>query len=148
MQRPFSKRLILVALAMIGVPAISWAADLKGTMDEGCCYTNFHLRVLHLLAEKDAPDKEIILSLYQGCPAHIPLNMLVSEGWQKVDAKLCNVGSNQCEPATGAKILLESMTRKGKHASGSYSADIPSIGHKEGGFSVRRHHEGSLPICL
>jgi hypothetical protein len=147
MQLPFSMRLIVVALVLIYVRAVSWAADLKGTMDEGCCYTNFHLRVLHLRTGKDTPGKEIILSLFQGCPGHVPLNMLVSEGWQKVEAKLCDVGSTQCEPATGAKIRLETMSHKGTHASGSYSVDFPSVGHQEGRFSVKQHHEGSPPIC-
>jgi hypothetical protein len=138
---------IVVALALIGAPAASWSADLKGTMDEGCCETTFHLRVLHRREKKGESDKEIILTLFQGCPGHIPLRSWVSEGWQKVEAKLCDVGSNQCEASTEARIRLESMSHKGKHALGSYSVDFPIAGHKEGRFSVRQHHEGPQYIC-
>jgi len=140
-------RCALVALTLIGGSASSWSADRKGTMDEGCCGTSFHLRVLHKGEKKGIPEKEIILYLHQGCPGHISLSYLVSARWVEVEAKLCDVGSSECEHATAAKIRLESVSHKGKHASGGYSVDFLSAGHQEGRFTVKYHHEGPIPIC-
>jgi hypothetical protein len=116
-------------------------------MDEDCCGTSFHLRVLHKGGKKGIPEKEIILYLEQGCPGHISLSYLVSADWAEVGAKLCDVGSSRCDRATSAKIRLESVSHKGKHASGSYSVDFPSTGHEEGRFTVKYRHEGPTLIC-
>jgi len=139
---------ILVALVLIGGSALSWSADLKGTMDEDCCGTSFSLRVLHTERAKAAPEKEIVLRLYQGCPGHLPLGSMVSAGWQQVEAKVCEVGSSQCEPAAAAKIQLDFLSRNGKHASGSYRLDLPNAEHQEGKFAVKRHHIGPRNVCL
>lgn len=135
-----------MALALIGVPP-AWSSDRKGTMDEDCCGTSFHLRALRRAETKEVQAKGIVLTLFQGCPGHLPLGSLVSADWLKVEAKLCEVGSSQCEPATAAKIRIESVSHKGKHASGSYSVDFSNAGHEEGKFTVKYHHKGPQYIC-
>jgi hypothetical protein len=140
-------RFIFVVLTLIGGSTQCWSADLRGTMDSDCCGTTFRLRLSHAGNKKGVPGQEMVLRLYQGCPAPLPLWGLVSAGWLKIDAKLCDVASSQCKPTTEARIRLESVSHKGNHVSGSYSVDFPGAGHQEGVFRVKHHHEGPLPIC-
>jgi hypothetical protein len=137
--------LLLGALLVASSPM--WCTELTGMFDEGCCGTTFQLRVLHALKKTGKPEKEVILSFYQGCPGHIALGSWVSEGWQKVDAKICVVNSTQCEPASAAKINIELVTRRGKHAAGSYSVDFSNNQHEEGRFIAKYRHEGPKYIC-
>jgi len=115
-------------------------------MDWDCCGTSFHLRSVRREAGT-APRKEIVLWLRQGCPGRIPLEAMVSTDQLVVQAKLCEVGSTQCEDATSAKLRLEMVSRNGKHASGSFTADFPSAGHQEAKFAVKYHHTGPRVIC-
>jgi len=139
-------RCVLVALVLIAGSTASWSADLKGTMDEDCCGTTFHLRVSHAREKKGTLGEEIIFRLFQGCPGP-SLGAWVVGDWLKVDGKLCEVGPGQCGPATAAKICLESMSHRGKHVSGSYSIDFPNARHEEGRFAAKYHHNGPKPIC-
>jgi len=115
-------------------------------MDSDCCGTIFHLRASHQAEKDGAPEKEIVLRLFQGCPGNIALGMWVSADWLEVKAKLCDVGSSQCEPAAAAGIRPESVSHRDKRASGSFTADFPSTGHQEGKFKVKYHHQGPIPI--
>jgi hypothetical protein len=133
-----------ILLAVSAQPALS--ADYKGTMDFGCCGTEFRLRVLQHPKGKRTPEKEIILQLHQGCPGRIPLEMMVPLD-QAVQAELCEPSSKHCETATAGKIHLDSLSKNGKHASGSFTADFPNAGHEEGKFTVKYHHEGPKYIC-
>jgi hypothetical protein len=120
-------------------------ADYKGTMDFECCDTAFHLKIHG--QPNNASKKEIILRLHQGCPGRLPLEGFVSVDRLEVKAELCGPESKQCEPATAAKIYLDSVSKNGKHASGNFSVDFPSVGHQEGKFDVKYHHEGPRYIC-
>jgi hypothetical protein len=140
-------RCIFLALILIGGPAVCWSADLKGTMDEDCCGTTFHIRVPHKREKKGGPDQKVVLRLFQGCPGP-SLGAWVVADWLKVDGKLCELGSSQCEPATAAKVRLESMTHRGKRVLGTYSIDFSNARHEEGRFTTKYHHIGPKPICL
>src|SRR6516225_5930894 len=137
MQRSSSMRCVLVALAMICGPALSWSADRKGTMDEDCCGTTFHLRILHTGKEKGSPEKELVLRLAQGCPGHIPLRGWVSEGWIKVEGKVCVVSSSRCDPVKKAEMQIEVMNEEGGKATGSYRIDFSDDRHEEGKFVAK-----------
>jgi len=139
-------RRILLVLILVGGSTVSWSADLKGTMDEDCCGTTFHLRVSHTREKKGTLGKEIIFRLFQGCPGP-SLGAWVVGDWLKVDGKLCEAGAGQCEPATTAKIRLEAMSRKGKRVTGSYSIDFSNAQHEQGRFAAKYHHKGPKPIC-
>src|ERR1700722_3064054 len=145
MSTSISIRAVTTVIAFVGACSVMWCIDRKGIWDEDCCGTTFRLRV-HEGKSKDAPDKEVILRLFQGCPGP-SLSAWISSGWITVDAKLCDLGSNQCETATTAKIRLESISKKGRRVSGSYSVDFPSAGHEEEKFTVRYHHKGPRIIC-
>ncbi len=73
--------------------------------------------------------------------------MMVSQDRLEVDAEFCGPGSKQCEKAIAAKIYLDSVSKNGKHASGNFTVDFPTSGHKEGKFEVKYHHDGPKPIC-
>ena len=139
-------RRLLLALILIGGSTASWSADLKGTMDSCCEATTFRLRASHAVNGKGALEKEIVLRFDRGYPGP-PLGMWVSAGWLKVEAKLCNVGSSQCEPASAAKIRLDSVSHYGEHASGLYSIDFSNGQHEEGKFTAKYHHNGPECIC-
>jgi hypothetical protein len=117
-------------------------------MDWACCGTTFHLRIPHRETGK-APGKEIVLWLEQGCPARIPLEMMVSRDEPHVvHAKLCDLGSTQCDDAASAKIRLEFVSKNGKHASGNFTADFPNARHEEGKFKVKMmDHRGPVSAC-
>jgi hypothetical protein len=115
-------------------------------MDSCSENTTFRLRISHVGNKKGTPEKEIILRFNRGY-AGPPLGMWVSGGWLRVEAKLCDMGSSQCGPATAGMIRLEVVSHKGKHASGSYSVDFPSAGHQEGKFTAKYHHKGPQCIC-
>jgi len=115
-------------------------------MDFECCGTAFHLKIPGGLGT-NAPKKEIVLRLHQGCPGRLPLWGFVSVDKVVVDAQLCGLGSKQCEPATAATIYLDSVSKNGRHASGHFSADFPSVGHQEGKFAVKFHHAGPRYLC-
>jgi len=116
-------------------------------MDFECCGTAFHLKVHSGPKGKNGSKKEIVLRLHQGCPGRLPLWGFVSADRVAVEAELCGPESKQCETATAAKIYLDSVSKNGKQASGNFSADFPSIGHQEGKFAVKYHHEGPKYIC-
>jgi hypothetical protein len=139
-------RRILLVLILVGGSTVSWSADLKGTMDSCCETTTFHLRLPRTASKKGAPDKEIILRFDRGYPGP-PLGMWVSAGWLKVEAKLCDVESSHCEPATAAKIRLDSVGREDEYASGLYSIDFSNTQHEEGKFTVKYHHNGPECVC-
>jgi hypothetical protein len=142
-----SIRNVLAGTLLLAVCAPpSFSADYKGTMDFGCCGTEFRLNVLQHPQGKRAPEKEIVLQLHQGCPGRIPLERMVPLD-QTVHAELCEAGSKQCETATAAQIHLDSLSKNGRHASGSFTADFPNAGHVEGKFTVKYHHEGPKYIC-
>jgi hypothetical protein len=137
-------RYIFLALILIGGATPSWAADLKGTVDSCCEATTFRLRTSHAGDRKGALEKEIVLRFDRGHPGP-PLDMWVSAGWLKVEAKLCDVGSGQCEPARAAKIRLDLVSHYGEHASGLYSIDFSNGQHEEGKFTAKYHRNG--PEC-
>jgi len=142
---PVRSRLVAAFLfAACTRPAL--CADYKGTMDWECCGTGFRLTVPQEPGKR-TPAKEITLQLFQGCPGRIALELLVSQGRLAVDAELCETGTKRCEKATAAKIFIDSVSKNGKHATGNFTADFPTGGHKEGGFKVKYHHEGPKPIC-
>ena len=116
-------------------------------MDFGCCGTIFRLNAAHRSKEAVSLRKEVVLQLHQGCPGRIPLGMMVSHDPLVVHADLCEPGSKQCEAAATATIYFDSLSENEKHASGSFTADFPNAGHKEGKFTVKYHHDGPKFIC-
>jgi hypothetical protein len=147
MKGSLAMRCIFLALILIGGSAVSWSADRKGTVEWACCGTSFHLRPLHPSKKKDAPEKEIVLWLEQGCPFRIPIEMMVSSDRSKVQAKLCDLGATQCEKATSAKMRLQLVSKNGKRASGFFIVDFPSAGHEEGKFTVKLRRQVPGYIC-
>jgi hypothetical protein len=145
MKGSLAMRGIFLALILIRGSAVSWCADLKGTRDEDCCGTTFHLPVSRARQKKGLA-KELVLRLFQGCPGP-SLGAWVVADWLKVDGKLCELGSSQCEPATAAKIRLEAMSHRGKRVFGTYSIDFSKARHEEGRFMTKYHHIGPKPIC-
>jgi hypothetical protein len=140
------RNVLIGALLLAACAQPVLCADYKGTMDWYCCGTGFHLTVSHAHRRR-TPTGEIILQLHQGCPGRIPIEMMVSQGRLSVDAEFCGPSSKQCEKSSAAEIYLASVSRNGKHASGDFTVDFPTSGHKEGKFKVKYHHNGPKPIC-
>jgi hypothetical protein len=141
------RSVLATALVLTAYARPALGADYKGTMDFYCCGTAFHLKVRGHPKGNNASKKEIVLRLHQGCPGRLPLDGFVSIDRVVVEAELCGAESKQCETATAARIYLDSVSKNGKHASGNFSGDFPNIGHQEGKFAVKYHHEGPRYIC-
>jgi hypothetical protein len=75
------------------------------------------------------------------------LGAWVGADWVSVEAKRCDLASGECEPVAAGKIRVESVSRNGGHAYGSYSFDFPNTGHDEGKFTVKDQHKGQQIIC-
>jgi hypothetical protein len=73
--------------------------------------------------------------------------MEVSLDQLAVNAELCKPGTQQCVKASTAKIHLDSLSKNGKRATGSFTVGLGSAGHWEGRFSVKDQRVRPTLIC-
>jgi hypothetical protein len=122
-------------------------ADRNGTFDGVCGHYVFHFRPLRGAPQDNTPKTEIVLSFGLGTPE--PLKFFVADGATDWNAtgKLCPIHSDHCEDVVSAKMHVESVSRNGKHASGTFTVNFRDGKHEGATFSAKYHHEGPRIYC-
>jgi len=112
-----------------------------------CGSTTFNLRIPHQSKKKGDSEKVLVLEFRVGSPPYF-VGPWSFPDWVKVDAKLCDPESKQCETAASAAMRVDSISRNHKRAVGVYRVDFPSSGHQEGKFEATYHYHGPKIECL